>query len=96
MGWQDIPISGTLIFWIFLILIIGLFYGYYRGYGETYPYLFLAIGVGILLLTFYAYHYKPEGFTQTSVCLILYGFFFELIGSLAITVGGYYYYKDNT
>jgi hypothetical protein len=26
---------------------------------------------------------------------ITYGFFFELIGSIAVAVGGYYYYEKN-
>jgi hypothetical protein len=91
MGSKSIPVCGTVLFWIFLILIAGLFYSYYQGYGEQYPNIFLAIGIGLFLLTFYAYQYKPEGFVQISVWGYNYGFFLELISSLLVVTGGYYY-----
>lgn len=94
MGWQDISISGTLIFWLFLILIVGIYYGFYRSYGEMYTHLYLAIGIGLLLLTLYAYQYEPGEFIQTSNVFILNGFYLELIGSIAVSIGGYYYYEN--
>ncbi len=83
-------LSDTEIFWVYLIVIIGLYIGYLLGYGEKYPYLYLAIGVFLLLITFYAT--QMSGQLESSVS---YGFFLELIGSLAVAVGGYYYYETN-
>jgi hypothetical protein len=86
-----ISISQTWIFWIFLLLIIGLYYGYYREYSVTHPHLYLVIGVVLLLLTFYAYLFvQREDFVDVRCS---YGFFLELLGSLSIAVGGYYYYQ---
>lgn len=84
----DASLSTTWMFLIFLIMIGGLYYGYFQNYGDTYPKLFLAIGVLLVLMTLYATQiYSGED----SKISIAYGFFFELIGSLSIAIGGYYY-----
>lgn len=84
-------ISATGLFWIYLILILGLYFGYFRGYGEKYPFLFLGIGVLMLLITIY----NTQMYSGVFATALSYGFFLELIGSLAITVGGYYYFQNN-
>lgn len=96
MGSYEMPIFGTFIFWLYVILIFGVYYGDYHKYGVQYPYLFLSIGISLLLLTFYAYQHKPEGFIAISFSKILYGFYLEFIGSLAIAIGGHFAYVKNT
>ena len=93
-------IYETRLLWIYLIVLIGLYVRYSRGYGEKYPPLYLVIGGLLFLLTicatqvysgaFALYHSFFSGNSYLS-----FGFFFEVIGSLAVTVGGYCYYKNN-
>ena len=93
-SWEDdiyhfsVPMSNSWFIVIFVLLIFGLFYGYYREYGDQYPYMFLAIGIGLFFLTSCANQYAPV----TTLLGNSYGFFFELIGSLSIATGGYFYY----
>lgn len=88
----SVSMFNTWFFWIYLLLIIVLFYVYYRGYGEQYPYVYLVIGMSVFLLTSCANKYQPVeslvGFSS--------GFIFELIGSFGIATGGYYYYINKT
>lgn len=88
----DMSISDTSLFWVYLIALGGMYYGYFQGYGEKYPHLFLAVGGLLLLLTFFATQIYTGDHGRIN---LLYGFFLELIGSLAVTVGGYYYYESN-
>jgi len=84
----DISLSTTWLFWIFLIAIGALYYGYFQGLGEKYPQLFLVIGGLLVLMTLYGTQlYSGIGTGMN----LMYGFFFELIGSLSVAVGGYYY-----
>jgi hypothetical protein len=85
-------LSTTWLFWIFLIVIGGMYYGFFQGYGEKYPYLFLAAGGLLVLLTLYGTQLYAGG---NNIISILYGFFCEVIGSLAVTAGGYYYYQEH-
>jgi len=91
MGY-DQPLSSTWLFWIFLIVLAVLFYGYFKGYGDQYPYLFLAAGSILVILTLYGTQLYTGGDNLISV---LWGFFFECIGSLAVAVGGWYYYQEH-
>ena len=78
-------------FWIFLILVIGIYYGYFFGYGEKHPYLFLGIGIVLILYTIYSAQ-VPIGNVHFPLS---YGIFLEFIGSLAVAVGGYFYYEQS-
>lgn len=84
-------LSDTWLFWIYLILIIGVYTRYFHGFGEAYPYLYLAIGVLLLLMTLYATQMYSGHYASS----VSYGFFLEFIGSLSIAVGGYYFYENN-
>jgi len=86
---SDASLSSTWLLWPFLIGIGALFYGYYQGYGERYPHLFLIIGGLFVLMTLYGTQIYAGG---GNLVTILYGFFCEFLGSLAVAVGGYYYY----
>jgi hypothetical protein len=88
----DMSLSTTWLFWIYMIVIAGMYYGYFQNYGEKYPFLFLATGGLLVLMTLYGtqiYSLKGSG------AGLLYGFFLELIGSLSVATGGYYYYELN-
>lgn len=85
-------LSTTGLFWIFLIVIAAMYYGYFKGYGEQYPYLFLAAGGLLVGLTLYATRVYAH---DDSWITLSYGFFLELIGSVAVAVGGYYYYEHH-
>lgn len=87
-----ISISDTSLFWIYLVAIGGIYFGYFQGYGEKYPYLFLAIGGFLLLLTFLVTRTYPG---ENGSINLSFGLFLELIGALAVVVGGYYYYEAN-
>ena len=89
----SVALSDTWLFWIYLILLIGLFYGYFRGYGERYPYLFLVIGGCLFLITLFATREYSGGFAVISLAV---GFYLECISSLAVVAGGYYYYLERT
>ena len=78
-------------FWIFLILITGIYFGYFFGYGEKYPYLFLGIGIFLVLYTIYNAQI-PIGNVHFPLS---YGIFLEFIGSLAVAGGGYFYYEQH-
>lgn len=78
-------------FWVFLILIIGIYFGYFFGYGHHYPYLFLGIGIFLTLYTIYDAQI-PIGNVHFPLS---YGIFIEFFGSLAVAVGGYFYYEQN-
>ena len=84
-------LSDSWLFWVYLILIIGIYAKYFHGLGEEYPYLYLGIGVLLLLMTLYATQMYSGHYDST----LSYGFFLELIGSLAVAVGGYYYYETH-
>jgi hypothetical protein len=88
----SVSMFNTGFFWIYLLLIIGLFYGYYRGYGDQYPHLYLVIGMATFLMTSCADKYQPV----ESLLSYSYGFILELIGSFAIATGGYFYYITKT
>ena len=88
----SISMVNTWFFWIFLVLLIGLFYGYYQGYGDQYPYLYLVIGMALFLMTSCANKYQPV----ESLIGFSYGFVLELIGSFAIATGGYFFYIKKT
>lgn len=77
-------------FFIYLVLILGLFYGYFKRYGEEYPYIYGGVGILIFLLTLVStpLYAGDLGVTPS------YGFFFELFGAVIISVGGYYYYMS--
>lgn len=84
----DISLSTTWLFWIYLIAIGALYYGYFQGLGEKYPQLFLAIGGLLVLMTLYGTQlYSGIGTGMN----LMYGFFLEFIGSASVAVGGYYY-----
>ena len=85
---MDAPLSTTWMFWLFLVVIGGMYYGYFQNYGEQYPKLFLGIGGLLILMTLYGTQIYAGGGSQISIS---YGFFLEFIGSLAVAVGGYYY-----
>ena len=88
----SVSMFNTGFFWIYLLLIIGLFYGYYRGYGDQYPHLYLVVGMAMFLMTSCADRYQPV----ESLLGYSYGFILELIGSFAIATGGYFYYITKT
>jgi hypothetical protein len=86
-----VSISQTSVFLIYLLLIIGLFYGYVKKFGIPYPHLYLAIGIVLFFLTLWTCQARPyEDLTGFS-----YGFILELAGALAVAIGGYYYYERN-
>lgn len=84
-------LSDTWLFWIYLILIIGIYARYFHGIGKEYPYFYLAIGVFLLLMTIYATQMYSGDYASS----LSYGFFLEFIGSLAVATGGYYFYEIN-
>lgn len=88
----NMSISDTSLFWIYLIAIAGIYFGYFQGYGEKYPHLFLVIGGLLLLMTFLVTQTYSGEHGRIN---LLFGFYLELIGSLAVAVGGYYYYEIN-
>lgn len=88
----EVSISETAMFWLYLIALAGLFYGYFQGYGERYPFIFLAIGGFLVLLTILEAMDYSKGYDGIN---LLYGAFLEFIGSLGVTAGGYYYYELN-
>lgn len=89
-----ISLSSTGFFWVFLVLLIGLFAGLFLEFGEKYPYLLMVIGIVLFILTIIASQYAVGN--QYSVLITqAIGFYLELIGSIIIAVGGYYFYIDN-
>lgn len=84
----DASLSTTWMFWIFLIVIGGMYLGYFQNYGDTYPKLFLGIGVLLVLMTLFATQIYAG---RDIVISISYGFILELIGSLSVAIGGYYF-----
>ncbi len=86
-------LAATWMLWIYLIVLGGMFYAYFQNYGEKYPHLFLATGGLLVLMTLYATQIHAGG---NNLISILYGFFFEFIGSLAVAIGGYYYYLEKS
>ena len=87
----SIYLTDTGLFLIYIILLIALCLGFFLGYNGQYPSLSLAIGVLLLLLTLYS----SQQFSGEVATNFASGFFLEVIGSLAIAVGGYYFYQNN-
>ena len=48
---NSLSLLGSGNYWIFLILVIAVFLGYFLKFGETYQSLYLYIGVFLLLMT---------------------------------------------
>lgn len=85
-----LSIADSGIFWIFILLFLILYYGYVQKYGDLHPYFYLIIGVLLVISTFYAFTSNP---VENAIDVRhSYGFYLELLGSLAVAVGGYYYY----
>ncbi len=94
-GYGSISLSNRWVLWLYLLLIGAILAGHFYKYAETYPYMYLAIGVVLILLTLSASNIVL--FEAESAYLdYTYGFLIELAGSVAITLGGYYYYKNQT
>ena len=89
----EASLATTWLLWMYLILLGGMYYGYFQNYGEQYPYLFLAIGGLLVLMTLYATQIHAGGDNLISIA---YGFFLELVGSLGVAVGGYYFYREKS
>lgn len=101
-------------FVIYAVLIVGVGGGAFSEYSVKYPYYVFAIGFFLFLFTLsqliFAPGYVPSQVMgifaspmmgnkmQISSPALSYGFFLELLGTVLITVGGYfdYYYKTNT
>lgn len=96
---NSLSLLNTGNFWIFLILIMGIFVGYYLKIGETYPSLYLYIGVFLLLMTVISTQFimgLPPTWRIFSRIDLSIGFYLELICSASISVGGYFYNSENS
>lgn len=87
-------LSSSWMFWVFLILLIGLFAGLFLEFGEKYHYMFLVIGIVLFIITLAASQIG-SGNEYSALISLAIGFYLELIGAIIIAIGGYYYYNEH-